>query len=457
MRPISNQRFNAFAAYCRDPRTLFLAEEIHWYEADNARILATIIRDRPDSEYSGIILARDEKERYRWISATAFFSSKIKARVALRNKINEIIPDLERKRLQGDNNLKPVDFFTPLEKTKQPLHQSFLNLTELEGYSPAKEIIEPMMRWYEDADGNFVEQFQTTGFDSRIWELYLFSLFTEVGYSIDKSSAIPDFCCSGIPGQFSVEATTVNPSRDKKGNIVPPPPIDTEEELLAVQRDYFPIKFAGPLTDKLKKRYWEKENVRGKPFILAIQDFHTPIAMTISRESLPTYLYGFREGKDSTLENPTYERIESHQWGEKVIPSNFFSFDGAENISAVIFNASATISKFNRIGLQSGFGSDRTRLKRFGSAFINGIITEYAYSVSEDSKPELWIEGLEVFHNPHAIHPLPMEMLPGAAHHFITDTGAIGSWLPKWQPIQSFIQITVEGTQNQQTESNSTI
>ena len=25
-----------------------------------------------------------------------------------------------------------------------------------------------------DADGNFVEQFQTTGFNARIWELYLF-------------------------------------------------------------------------------------------------------------------------------------------------------------------------------------------------------------------------------------------------------------------------------------------
>ncbi|WP_248740942.1 hypothetical protein [Pseudomonas sp. MWU12-2029] len=435
--------------------TLFIADEIHWYEADGARIVATIIKDRPDSEFSGIILARDEKERYRWISSTDFFKSKIEARAALRSKINEIIPNLERKRLQGDNNLKPVDFFTPLEKTKQPLNPSFLSLTTLEGYSPAKEIIEPMMRWYEDADGNFIEQFQTTGFDSRIWELYLFSLFTEAGYSIDKSSAIPDFCCSGIPGKFSVEATTVNASRDKKGNIVPPPTISTKEEFMAVQRDYFPIKFAGPLTDKLKKRYWERENVSGKPFILAIQDFHTPIAMTISRDALPTYLYGIREAENSTQENPAYETIEFHKWGEKTIPSNFFSLDGAENISAVIFNSSATISKFNRIGLQSGFGSNRTRLQRFGTAYINGTVTEYNHRVSEYSKPEMWSEGLEVFHNPRAIHPLRMEMLPGAAHHFLMDTGAIESWLPAWQPIQSFIKITVEQTP-EETESNLT-
>lgn len=36
----------------------------------------------------------------------------------------------------------------------------------------------------------------------------------------------------------------------------------------AAIRDYFPIKFAGPLTEKLRKRYWERENVQGKPFII---------------------------------------------------------------------------------------------------------------------------------------------------------------------------------------------
>jgi len=40
-----------------------------------------------------------------------------------------------------------------------------------------------MMRFYEDTDGNFVEQFQTTAFDACIWELYLFATFTELGYS----------------------------------------------------------------------------------------------------------------------------------------------------------------------------------------------------------------------------------------------------------------------------------
>ena len=133
MRPISNQRFNALAAYCRSPQAVAMGEEILWFEASDSRIVATIVRDRHDHDFAGMILGRDEKERYRWIDGTEFFKSRIRARAALRAKIEEIIPILEQHRKQDDNDKKPIDFFSPLKKTKQPLHQSFLSLTNLEG------------------------------------------------------------------------------------------------------------------------------------------------------------------------------------------------------------------------------------------------------------------------------------------------------------------------------------
>ena len=83
-----------------------------------------------------------------------------------------------------------VDFFTPVRPT-EALNPSFVRLVTEEGFSAARGIIEPMMRWYEDADGNFVEQFQTSGFDPRIWELYLFAALSEVGYLIDRSRSAP--------------------------------------------------------------------------------------------------------------------------------------------------------------------------------------------------------------------------------------------------------------------------
>ena len=81
-----------------------------------------------------------------------------------------------------------------------------------------------MMKWYEDVDGNFVQQFQTTGFDARIWELYLFAAFVEMGFLIERIHAVPDFNCRGLLGSLAVEAVTVNPTQGPGGKPMPLPP-----------------------------------------------------------------------------------------------------------------------------------------------------------------------------------------------------------------------------------------
>src|SRR5207249_11190140 len=136
-----------------------------------------------------------------------------------------------------DEKGQPVDFFAPVRPAEQ-LNPAFVALSTKEGYSPARGIIEPMMRWYEDADGNFVEQFQTTGFDARLWELYLFAALGEAGYKLDRSRPAPDFTAQGLLGQFCIEATTVNPTIGPDGQPVPIPPTDTPEQELLYVREY---------------------------------------------------------------------------------------------------------------------------------------------------------------------------------------------------------------------------
>ncbi|BCL59728.1 hypothetical protein DGMP_04210 [Desulfomarina profundi] len=63
---------------------------------------------------------------------------------------------------------------------------------------------------------------------------------------------------------------------------------------------------------------------------------------------------------------PVLEKIESHTWNGKTIPSKFFAQPGAENISAVLFTNSATITKFNRMGKLAGLGSKDVKLIRQG-------------------------------------------------------------------------------------------
>lgn len=448
MQDIKQVRFEALAAYCRQPGALIAAEEVRWLEAYDEEVLVVVIRDVTDGDYAAMLLARDLKERYRWVEMTKFFETVDEALAAAPALVEKVHADFGRQRAQGDENGRPVEFFVPIVATEK-LNRDFATINSLEGYSPAVELMKPMMRWYEDADGNFVEQFQTTGFDARLWELYLFAALVEAGYIFDKTFAMPDFCAQSAFGEVCVEATTVNPSRTPSGELVPPPPLDTEEQIKEFQRQYMPIRYAGPLTAKLGKEYWEKENVKGRPLVFAIQDFHAPNSMVMSRTALPIYLYGtvwdWQKVEGKLIIAP--KKVETHVWGQKTIASGFFALPGAENISAVISNASATISKFNRMGVLAGFGSDRVHLMREGTAANldpnSELPTIFIHDVNSLDYSETWMEGMDVYHNPNAVHPLDPAMLPGTAHHWLRDDGQLESRVPQWQPFGSITRISV--------------
>lgn len=450
MKELSQVRFDALAAYCRSPWTVLASEEVRWYQAYDEAILIVVIRDRADDDYSAMLLARDLKERYRWVEMTEFKQTADEAVAAAKDKVEQVFMALEKERVQGDEKGKPIDFFTPVVP-KERLHPHFVAMTTQEGYSPALELIRPMMRWYEDADGNFIEQFQTTGFDTRLWELYLFAAMVEAGYALDRSQAIPDFHGQSLLGELCVEATTINPSRDAQGNIVPTPPMDTMEQIMTFQREYMPIRFAGPLTAKLTKKYWERANVQGLPLVFAIQDFHAPMAMTMSRAGLPIYLYGMDQDWKHEADGKlviTPRQVTMHRWGAKEVPSGFFNLPGAENVSAVIANASATVSKFNRIGVMAGFGSKRVRMIRRGVAANMdpnaSVPIPFVQDVNAPDYDETWIEGMDVYHNPNAKYPIDPMMLPGAAHHRPGPDGQVETLAPKWQPMSSHTLITVQ-------------
>lgn len=90
-----------------------------------------------------------------------------------------------------------------------------------------------MMRWHDDIDGNYVEQFQSVAFDARLMELYVFALLVENGFAVRHEGAAPDFLANDGNGELAIEVTTVNPTLDTLGHRVPPPPVDTEEQTAA--------------------------------------------------------------------------------------------------------------------------------------------------------------------------------------------------------------------------------
>jgi hypothetical protein len=443
MLPISQLRFNALAGYARDPRTLLHAEELGWFEHDQERVLGLLIRDRADNDFAGIVFARDELQQYRWTTMTDFVRSPRHARALLRPALERAAMAPEEEHYQGHARRKPVDFFTPLTE-RDRLNPSFVSLIDLEGFSPARGIIEPMMRWYEDVDGNFIEQFQTVAFDARLWELYLFAALVEMGFRLDRTNSAPDFIASGLRGQIAIEAVTVNPTRNETGGIIAPPSTDTEEERLAFLRQYMPIKFGSALYSKLVKEYWAKAHVRGLPFTLAVQDFSAPASMIFTRSALQVYLYGYDHSWNHDTGGRlivTPQRIATHRWGTKEIASGFFFLPGAENISAVIFSNSGTISKFNRMGLMVGFGSPNVQMIRDGFAYNDdpnsATPKHFRHVVNSPDYVETWVEGLTVFHNPRALIPLDQDVFPEAAHISLLPDGNVRALAPKWYPLGS--------------------
>ena len=157
------------------------------------------------------------------------------------------------------------DLFVPVA-AESKLHPDFKGLASHRLHSPAREMIREIFRDFVDRDGNFVEQFQTTGFDARIWELFLFAFLKERGIDLDWSYEQPDFIFKTNGSEACIEAVTVNPTQGKA--------VTKSEDVQHEMDHEIPIKLGSALYSKLKKEYWRLPQVSGKPLILAIEDFH---------------------------------------------------------------------------------------------------------------------------------------------------------------------------------------
>lgn len=226
---------------------------------------------------------------------------------------------------------------------------------------------------FQDPDGNFVEQFQSSGFDSRTFELFLFAMFKELGHDVDRTHERPDFGLRKDGIEAWVEAVAASPTPSP---VITPyrtaPKSRSETELEHYHAHELPIRLGSPLFSKLTKEYWKMPHVVGKPLIFAIQDFHEEGSLMNTSSSLVRYLFGIEEkwhhdeaGRLIIDNEPMLE----HRTGRKMIPSGFFTQPNAENVSAVLFCNTGTVSKFNRMGHQGSYHDPALRMVRWGSCF----------------------------------------------------------------------------------------
>ncbi|MBX8621749.1 hypothetical protein K4754_06875 [Pseudomonas glycinae] len=449
VRQMTAERYNAFISWTRSPNANVIGTELEFYSSKSEALIGVLIEDRLDRDFGFVVLGRDLKGRFRCIE-TNFSMTRTNARNALFASLKKHIDSGKIVFPQGDEKTDKAGialFETKLPVEKQ--HPAFHMLCTRPHWVPARAIMSEMMCHFIDVDGNFVEQFQTTAFDSRIWELYLYAAFLELGLFVNKEHEAPDFEVSNGKNKVFIEAVTVGPSPNDPP--LPPPnshtPIRrTLEEVKELLKTRAPIRFGSALYSKLnrKNKYWDLEHVKGHPLVFAVADFHEDQSMTWSSPALLEYLYAVTH--DFTYDDAgqliiSPLKIEKHEYQGKTIPSGYFFQPGAENVSAVLFSSSGTISKFNRMGQLAGFGLANQKIFRTGVKHRhdqNAAIPEpFFHEVQQGLVNETWSEGLSMFHNPNAKHPIDPNMFPGIAHHWF-ENGMVKSLLPEFHVYNSF-------------------
>ncbi|MCK0122557.1 hypothetical protein MWU61_18545 [Loktanella sp. F6476L] len=278
-------------------------------------------------------------------------------------------------------------------------------------------------------DKNWVSDCQTANFHTRMWEAQLLASFREQGLLVTQDYVSPDFQIENrLGGKATVEAVTANPTIAYDHVNTPPGPLPTERD------DIFfgtaAVRFAKTLRSKLQREYHRLPHVVGKPFVIALADFHAPASMVWSREALIGYLYG--SGAAARLLNGKMTPVETTRdklLGNEGIPAGLFTDERQSDLSAVIFSNACSISKLYRVGISAGAQMPEYRYTRAGRLFdrtpgaLEGVpfchdITSNEYRAYWPQGYEPWTAEMEVFHNPHALHPTPRELLPEATHWF---------------------------------------
>lgn len=296
-----------------------------------------------------------------------------------------------------------MDLLTPIvEKNKE--HKNFTTILERASTS-AKSNLLSWAKNFPDRDNKFIKEFQTT-FNSSFWELYLHRLFEEYQFAFNWDNSAPDFHLNVNGSEFIVEATTANKADDERPNEW-----EKEEPLsnpfnkkaydhylnnMNEANRYSIIRLSNGILSKYRKflkSYSNLDHVKNKPFVIAIAPFEQPFFYYQCSRTMMALLYDFYVDEEVHYKDPkTYSypptvylgSIEKDNGAD--IPLGLFNNDSMNEVSAIIFSATATWSKTE----------NKERHLNFLSK--NGMSMEKCEELIED--------GLYIFHNPYAKKPL---------------------------------------------------
>lgn len=300
-----------------------------------------------------------------------------------------------------------MELFSPVT-TGDKLHPIFKLISKPE-YQAERDVLNDWAKDFLDRDGKFIHEFQTT-FESSMWELYLHALLKELGASIDFTHHAPDFVAN-LDRDICLEATIAAPAQNG------PSPFghsseDIPEDLSEFNRQAV-LRLCNSLSSKIRKyrdSYSKLSHVEGKPYVIGLASFDRPFSHLAGHRPIMTALYGVYFDEEATIESGSETVIQIPVDGvvkneSSTVPVGYFQSDEFSEVSAVIYSSLATWGKIRALA------DDDSAMSIYTSYHppVDGTLIPEIKRMKKCDYEEHLVDGLHIFHNPFAEHPLGVE------------------------------------------------
>lgn len=295
-----------------------------------------------------------------------------------------------------------MDLFKPIV-SEELQHPNFRSIcAQQNGYN--WDVLNDWARGFKDRDGKFVDEFQRT-FDTCFWELYLFAVLKQFRLAVDFNHSAPDFLVTDNSG-FNIEAAVALHAKDATPEYVKfedPIPKDLNEfNRLAILRIRNSIDSKA---EKFKTSYQTLDHVKDRPFVLAIAAFDSPYAPLACQRAIEAVLFGYYVDEEKYLreggELKGYEVKSVAKINGSLVDLGVFKNDEFKWLSAVMFSSCATWGKVRALS------ADPNPNITFEALKYNPTGTQpHIVKAQKANYTERLLDGLRVYHNPLAVHPL---------------------------------------------------
>lgn len=298
------------------------------------------------------------------------------------------------------------NWFTPRKK-KATLHPKIKFLLDVQ-YQKELELLQQWIDGFTSPDGELksIDEFQAT-FHSVFLELYINQLLQFSGAKVDTDQERPDFKAQKSNLTYFVEVTVANISESGT-----PESERTEQDAYGKNDQY---KILDEAIFRTRRRIGEKsrdfrrygEEAKTSPFVIAVGDFsqinygqgsyYAPLAVLYNAYYDPDDKTDLKILCEDSF-GREYKYKERHGGkNQSQFELGFFASEKHKHISAVIYTCTLSLGKLTSLVRSHGIIDKYVCLDREALRIIRK---------SGDSSDESLGDGIFVFHNPFAEHPL---------------------------------------------------